>query len=182
MIVMTLRCNHKCRYCHAAVAPMTAKHFDMTLETAQKVVDTIFFSSSPGVTIEFQGGEPLVNWEVFQYIVEYAQAKAQALQKHLTFSLVSNMSLMDEEKLTWILDHAIDISTSLDGEEDIHNSQRIWAEGNSYEKVIYWIARIREERLRRGYSESAATIGALATWTKTSIKKYKENIDTYKNL
>ncbi len=54
MIVTTLRCNHKCQYCHAAVAPMTAKNLDMTQETAKKVVDTIFYTSSPSLTIEFQ--------------------------------------------------------------------------------------------------------------------------------
>jgi MoaA/NifB/PqqE/SkfB family radical SAM enzyme len=36
MIVTTLRCNHKCRYCHAAVAPMTATQFDMDEATAKK--------------------------------------------------------------------------------------------------------------------------------------------------
>lgn len=54
MIVTTLRCNHKCQYCHAAVAPMTAKNMDMTREMAQKVVDTIFYTSSQSLTIEFQ--------------------------------------------------------------------------------------------------------------------------------
>lgn len=54
MIVTTLRCPHKCLYCHAAVAPMTAKNLDMTIETARKVVDTIFYTSSPSLTIEFQ--------------------------------------------------------------------------------------------------------------------------------
>jgi sulfatase maturation enzyme AslB (radical SAM superfamily) len=54
MIVTTLRCNHKCKYCHAAVAPMTAKEFDMSKETAKKVVDTIFYTNSPSLTIEFQ--------------------------------------------------------------------------------------------------------------------------------
>jgi sulfatase maturation enzyme AslB (radical SAM superfamily) len=54
MIVVTLRCNHKCKYCHAAVAPMTAKNFDMTKATAQKVVDAIFYTNSPAFTIEFQ--------------------------------------------------------------------------------------------------------------------------------
>jgi sulfatase maturation enzyme AslB (radical SAM superfamily) len=54
IIVTTLRCNHKCQYCHAAVAPMTAKEMDMTEDTARKVVDAIFFTSSFNLTIEFQ--------------------------------------------------------------------------------------------------------------------------------
>jgi uncharacterized protein len=104
MIVTTLRCNHACKYCHAAVAPMTAKDLDMTVETAEKVVDTIFYSSSPNLTIEFQGGESLVNWKVVQFVIGYAKQKAYFLKKNLTFSLVTNLSLMDDEKLTYLLD------------------------------------------------------------------------------
>jgi sulfatase maturation enzyme AslB (radical SAM superfamily) len=54
MIIVTLRCNHKCKYCHAAVAPETATEFDMDLDTARKTVDTIFYSKSNNLTIEFQ--------------------------------------------------------------------------------------------------------------------------------
>jgi hypothetical protein len=34
---------------------MTAKDMDMTEDTAKKVVDTIFYTSNPSLTIEFQG-------------------------------------------------------------------------------------------------------------------------------
>ena len=54
-MVVTLRCDHKCKYCHAAAAPITAKNYDMSLETAQKAVDTMFYSTATGITIEFQG-------------------------------------------------------------------------------------------------------------------------------
>ncbi|MBT3726523.1 hypothetical protein HOG21_02215 [bacterium] len=53
-MIITLRCNHKCKYCHAAAAPMTAKELDMTEEIAKKTIDTMFFSTSPEITIEFQ--------------------------------------------------------------------------------------------------------------------------------
>jgi hypothetical protein len=36
------------------VAPMSAKEFDMSKETAKKVVDTIFYTNSSSLTIEFQ--------------------------------------------------------------------------------------------------------------------------------
>ena len=181
MIVTTLRCNHKCKYCHAAVAPMTAKDMDMTREIAEKVVDTIFYTSSPGLTIEFQWGESLVNWEIVQFIVEYARYKAHVLEKDLTFALVSNLSLMDEEKLTWLLDRGVSICTSLDGDKLTHNEQRVWKEGDSYDKVTHWMGRINEE-MRKRWAGEKYSMGALSTWTKTSIKNYKKIIDTYIEL
>lgn len=160
---------------------MTAKNMDMTMETARKVVDTIFYSSAPSVTIEFQGGEALVNWNVLKFIVEYSYFKSQILQKEVVFLLVTNLTLMTEEKLQWLLDHNVGISTSLDGDKLTHNSQRIWKEGDSYQNVTYWIKRITEESIKRGAGENFR-VGALTTWTKTSIKNYKNIIDTYKEL
>jgi len=181
MIVTTLRCNHKCKYCHAAVAPMTAKNLDMTLETARKVVDTIFYTSSPGLTIEFQWWESLVNWEVVQFVVEYARNKANVLKKHLTFALVTNLSLMDEEKFQWLLDHRVDICTSLDGDKLTHNEQRIWKEGDSYTTVTYWINRINSEMKKRGAGPNFS-MGVLSTWTKKGLLNYKAIIDAYVSL
>lgn len=75
--------------------------------------------------------------------------KAQALEKHLTFSLVTNLSLMDDKKLTWLLDRGVDICTSLDGDKLTHNGQRIWKEGDSFESVSHWMKKIREEMIAR---------------------------------
>lgn len=178
MIVTTLRCNHKCKYCHAAVAPMTATQFDMTEETAKKVVDTIFYTNSPSFTIEFQWWESLVNYPIVQFITEYAQSRALHLKKNVSFSLVTNLTLMTEEKLQWLLDHKVDICTSLDGNQVTHNNNRSWYEWNSYEMVTYWIKRVSEEKQKRGMWN----IGALLTATKETLPKYKDIIDTYREL
>ena len=178
MIVTTLRCNHKCKYCHAAVAPMSAKQFDMTEETAKRVVDAIFYTNSPDLTIEFQWWESLVNYPIVQFITEYAKTRAEHLWKKLTFSLVTNLTLMTEEKLTWLLDNGVDICTSLDWDKLTHNSNRAWFEWNSFETVTYWMKRVSEEKQKRNMWK----IWALLTVTKETIPKYKTIIDTYVSL
>src|SRR5690606_29961387 len=55
MFVVTLRCNETCVYCHASRANMDAVHTDMSEDTATKAVDLVLQSTSPFVTIEFQG-------------------------------------------------------------------------------------------------------------------------------
>lgn len=179
IIVTTLRCNHKCQYCHAAVAPMSAKNMDMTKKTAKKVVDTIFFTSSPGLTIEFQWWESLVNWDIVKFITEYAEIKATHLGKHLTFSLVSNLTLMDEEKLDYIIKHNIGVSTSLDWDEETHNFNRTFKDWNSFEGVTYWIKRINEEYKKRNIQNR---VWALLTVTKKTLPRHKEIIDAYVDL
>jgi His-Xaa-Ser system radical SAM maturase HxsB len=179
IIVTTLRCNHKCQYCHARVAPMTARDMDMTTDTAKKVVDTIFFSSNQNLTIEFQGWESLVNWDIVKYITEYAEIKAGHLSKNVEFAIVTNLTLMDEEKLAYLMDHNIQISTSLDWDEETHNFNRTFKDGNSFEQVTYWIKRINEEYEKRWLHQK---LGALLTVTKKALPKYKDIIDTYINL
>jgi hypothetical protein len=84
----------------------------------EKAVDLILQTTvAQFVTIEFQGGEPLVNFPVVKHLIEYAEAKNREVGKYLEFTMVSNLALMDEEKLAWLLDHKVQICTSIDGPE-----------------------------------------------------------------
>lgn len=180
MIITTLRCNHHCKYCHAAVAPMSAKNLDMTLETAEKVLDTIFHTNAPAFTIEFQWWESLVNWDVVKFIVENARARAMHFKKIVTFAIVTNLTLMTEEKLDWLIDNHVAISTSLDGDEKNHNNNRTWYNGNSYEKVVYWIKRVQQRYAEK--KVEGTKIWALLTLTKENINDYKPIIHSYIDL
>ena len=90
-----------------------------------------------------------MNYPIVQFIVEYATSKAQHLEKNVSFSLVSNLTLLSEEKLTWLLDRGVDICTSLDGDHVTHNHNRTGYDGDSYERVTYWMKRLDEEKRKR---------------------------------
>lgn len=178
MIVVTLRCNHHCKYCHAAVAPEDASWYDMDQETAKKAVDAIMYTNSSNITIEFQWGEALLNWEIVQYIIEYASEQGMYLNKNITYTLVTNLTLMTEEKLEWLLDRWVNICTSLDGDKVIHNSNRTWYDWDSFDKVSYWIKRVNDEMQSRGMWN----IWALLTTTKETLSRSKEIVDAYVDL
>ena len=182
IMVITLRCNHKCQYCHAAVAPMTAKEMDMTEETAKKSIDTMFYSTSPEITIEFQWWEPLVNWKIIEYTVKYANEKSKKLTKKVNFCLVTNLSLMTEEKLQFLLDNWVDISTSLDWNEEIHNYNRTFKDWNSYNNVTKWLKVINAkykiicDDLNLGFEKK---MWAMLTVTKKTLDNPKWVVDAY---
>lgn len=179
IIVVTLRCNEVCRYCQASRASMRETETDMTVATADKVVDLIMRAPSDTLTIEFQGGEPLVNFEVVKRIVERSLAKAKEHGKQVMFSLVSNLSMMDEEKLAWILANRIQVSTSLDGPQDLHDHLRKLTGGSAYERTVYWMRRINEAYREAGLDEEIYRVEALPTITSYHLKRGRELVDEY---
>ena len=176
IIVVTLRCNFKCIYCQASSTSLDKKGFDMTQETAKKVVDTIFEAPSPGITIEFQGGEPLVNWPIIQYIVKYAEEKNKKAHKDILFSLVSNLSLMTDDKYDFIKKHHISVCTSLDGPEKLHNKNRPYPGYNSYKVTTAWIQKMRKAEKK---DKSLYRLSALLTVSRFSLKYPKQIVDEY---
>ena len=182
VMVITLRCNETCVYCHASRADMDATHTDMTKETAEQSVDLALSSTSPGITIEFQGGEPLVNFEVLKHIVHYAKEKNEAIGKTLEFTLVTNLALMDDEKLDFLLDHKVQICTSIDGPKDLHDKQRKLPTLSSYDAVSHWIPKINQAYTDRGLDPTLYHVEALLTTTRAALPRWKEIVDTYADL
>jgi His-Xaa-Ser system radical SAM maturase HxsB len=177
--VLTHRCNHGCQYCHSSIVGMDRKDTDMTIETAERAVDLVFQTTSPGITIEFQGGEPTANWEVLQHVVEYARQKNALANKSLSFALVTNLSLMDDEKMEYLLDRKVQICTSLDGPEDLHNKIRIFKDGNSHQNLLHWMNKINARYGELGLDTNLYRVEALPTITKPSLHRWKEIVDTY---
>jgi His-Xaa-Ser system radical SAM maturase HxsB len=176
IIAITKRCNFNCIYCQVIPEPMHAKGYDMNLPTAKKVVDRIFECPNPSITIEFQGGEPLVNWKTLKFIVSYAKKKNKKAKKRLRFALVTNLSLMNQERLNFLITNGVSICTSLDGPQELQNKNRPWKGGDSYKILAHWIKKIKEFQKERGLPSH---LNALATITKYSLKYPKEIVDEY---
>jgi His-Xaa-Ser system radical SAM maturase HxsB len=179
IIVVTLRCNETCVYCHASRADMDATHTDMTKELAEKTVDQILRTTNPNVTVEFQGGEPLVNFAVVKHLVEYALEQNRTAGKRLEFTMVSNLSLMDEEKLQFLLKHKVQICTSIDGPEHLHDKQRKLPGLSAHRASAYWIKRINEAYQEMGLDPTLYHVEALLTTTGETLKLWREVVDTY---
>ncbi|MBL4684382.1 MAG: His-Xaa-Ser system radical SAM maturase HxsB [Nannocystaceae bacterium] len=179
LMVVTLRCNETCVYCHASRADMDRVDTDMSRETAEACVEMALKSTSPGITIEFQGGEPLVAFDIVKHTVQYALSKNRAAGKQLEFTMVSNLALMDEEKLAWLVEHRVQICTSIDGPRALHDKQRKLRTLSAYDEAAGWIARINEAYGERGLDPTLYHVEALLTTTKAALHQPKAIVDTY---
>jgi His-Xaa-Ser system radical SAM maturase HxsB len=180
--VLTERCNHGCQYCHSSVVGMDRMDTNMSAEIAEKGVDFALQTTSEGLTIEFQGGEPTANWDVLVHTVKYAQEKNKVAQKKLAFSLVTNLSLMTDERLDFLVTNRVQICTSLDGPQALHNKIRIFKGGDSFENVTTWLKKINDRYSEMGLDTTLYRAEALPTITKYALPQWKEIVDTYVEL
>ncbi len=183
IFVMTLRCNHKCLYCQSGAVGLADKSMDMTWGTAKKAVDMAFKSTSKNITIEFQGGEPLCNWDTLKKTIEYAKSKEKKTGKNLFLALVSNFSLMDEEKAEFLLRNEVSLCTSLDGPAKLHDANRIFSQGNSHSLTVKWLKYFfKKHDEQRDLPYRIFKPSALLTVSKKSLAYHKEIIDEYVKL
>jgi uncharacterized protein len=176
MFVVTLRCEHTCRYCQVSRQAASARsEFDMSEDTARQALDMAFRSPSPHLKIEFQGGEPLLNFPLVRWVVEEAKSRNEHHLKKLTFVIATNLALLDDDVLGFCERESVYLSTSLDGPEDLHNSNRRRPGQDSWAKTVAGIQRVRE-RLGPDW------VSALMTTTDASLDRATEIIDTYVDL
>ena len=182
IMVVTLRCNETCVYCHASRADMSATQTDMTPEIADRAVDLIFQTTNPNVTIEFQGGEPLVVFPLVKRVIERARGVNASIGKRLEFTMVSNLSLMDDEKLEYLVSNKVQICTSIDGPEHLHDKQRKLVGSSAHGEATRWIRRINQAYADLGLDPTLYHVEALLTTTREALPYWKEIVDAYVDL
>ncbi len=178
IVVVTLRCTHGCVYCHAGAAGTREAGVDMTPATARKTLDKIFETPNKRITIEFQGGEPLLNFEVVRLMILGALEKNRTAKKNLGFSVVTNLWPMTDAILDFLVRHGVQICTSLDGPASLHDRQRPLLNGRpTHRRTVAWIRKI-EKRCAR--VKGRPVLGALLTLTRHSLKSPEKIVDAYR--
>ena len=142
IFVVTLRCEHSCPYCQVSRQSTDRTRYDMSEETAQEALRIALESPSPHIKIEFQGGEPLLNFPLIQKIVSDARASGQ--KKQIDFVIASNLALLTEEILEFCKANDVLLSTSLDGPADLHNKNRPRPGNDSHQLAIAGIKKAQK--------------------------------------
>ncbi|HKE16492.1 MAG TPA: radical SAM protein [Kofleriaceae bacterium] len=146
IVVATKRCNLDCVYCHMLPEAVGAdpSRFDLQPDTAEAIVRFIAGTPNECNMIEFQGGEPFLNFEGIRHTVETAKRVNAEVGKRLDFTIVSNLMVAKDEQLAYCAENDIHISYSLNGPPDIHDRYRLTRSGvGSFHKVVRRIAEIQ---------------------------------------
>ena len=171
IFVTTLRCNNQCTYCQVSSQSPDRERYDMTPTVADAAIQFMCRCPAGVLKVEFQGGEPLLNFP----LIEYAVKRTKELNtggRRIEFVVCTNLTLLTDPMMEFFEAHDILISTSLDGPEDLHNKNRPGPHGNTYQAMTRNVRRLQE---RIGPHR----VAALMTTTRETLDQPERVIDEY---
>jgi uncharacterized protein len=135
MLIVTDKCNLRCKYC------IYSDHYEdfhtfrplkMTWDIAKKAIDHfIQLNESPPflsisdrkLDISFFGGEPLLESKLMHRVIEYA--KKIARPRHwIEFSMTTNLTHLPISFAKYLVENDVSLMVSMDGPEFVHDLYR----------------------------------------------------------
>lgn len=140
-------CNMRCQYCYGDGGQFRNAGF-MTKEMAKHFFEILLKNQGENriQKVKFLGGEPLLNFETLKYIVDlWEQMKEKQQDKMITFAFTTNGTLFTPNIIQYIKEKKIGVTISLDGSENIQNSNRRFRDGSpTYDSVMEGIELLEE--------------------------------------
>jgi His-Xaa-Ser system radical SAM maturase HxsB len=134
--------------------------------------DTVFQSPSKILTIEFQGGDPLLRFDLVSYAIERINILNRNQGRIIRFVIASTLHQLTEDMCRYLKKNNVFLSTSLDGPADLHNHNRPIPTRDSYQRTMIGI-----ELARRCLGKGS--VSALMTTSKESLSYPEEIVDEY---
>ena len=122
LVETTNRCNLRCAYCFKQATP---KGIDMSSETARNIALYLKELNLPNITVEFAGGEPLLNRKAIAVLCEALSEWGARVR----FTMQTNATLVDDDAVALALKWHINVSVSLEGRRDDLDRLRPLANG-----------------------------------------------------
>jgi uncharacterized protein len=176
-LIVAQKCNSRCRYCYAGDGNYGQDAF-MSPETARKAIFSALSHYETVETIQFFGGEPFLAADLIESAVEYAEKTAVELGKNTPkFSAVTNLTVLPENMFDLIRKGKLNVITSLDGPAELHDKNRIFADGRpTHDSVVANIRRIVPFGQPRSIEVTYTTAHADAGFTPLRVKNYVRSI------
>ena len=147
VLQVTQDCNLRCKYCVYSgnyYNRVHSKH-KMSEEIALRAVD-FFMERSSAVEspiIGFYGGEPFLEFGLIKKVVNYVNDTYA--DRNCGFNLTTNLTLLNDEIIKFVIKNNVHIMISIDGPEQIQNRNRVFESGKgSFDTVVEKAKKFKE--------------------------------------
>lgn len=147
----TQDCNLKCKYCvyggtyryQRGLEPTKYLDFETARSGLDYIFDIIKHKYKKKFVISFYGGETLLNFDLIKKTVEYSKKKF--LKPKPGFYMTTNLTILNNDILDFLVDNHFHLTVSLDGPKENHNAKRVFPNGKgSFDVVIRNLEKIKK--------------------------------------
>jgi uncharacterized protein len=144
---ITNACNLRCDYCYLDHSPEA-----MTREQGYQAVRTTFETASTygyeRVKLKFAGGEASLAFPIVLALHDCAVDQAKIRGLRLDSILLTNGTLLSDDKILFLKEKGIHVAISLDGLGDLNDTQRKYVDGRGcYDRIDQTIDRLLKQEL-----------------------------------
>lgn len=146
VVTPTNMCNMNCPYCYQGDKTAVNKdskylsdeNMAALKRMVKKAVEEPHAEPIKKITVEWFGGEPLVRKQVVKEFSEYAINIADKHGIDYAATIITNGTLLDAETWQMMIDCRIrDVQITIDGNEEMHNVNRMYLNGKgTYQKIM----------------------------------------------
>ncbi|KKL09503.1 hypothetical protein LCGC14_2565200, partial [marine sediment metagenome] len=129
-----------------------SKSKKMSKEVAREIIDKLSNGRDKKLTLEFHGGEPLLNFDLIKYCVEYGNTKKLSDGNSIfTYGMQTNGTLLNDKKAKFIKENKIQVGISIDGLAKRNNTTRIYRNGKgSFENILAGVNILKKHNIPFG--------------------------------
>lgn len=121
----TNKCNLGCNYCYIGTLQTTG---GMNLEVRQKLIvkliETADRRSLSAINLKIAGGEPMIQFNIWKDFIKDVQTAFTQKKCKVTFSVLTNLTFIDQEVIDFAKLNNIVFGVTLDGLERYHDLAR----------------------------------------------------------
>ncbi len=172
-------CNLACKYCYAEEQGSNARGKLMTFDVAKQAVDYLVEKSRnrPHLSIQFFGGEALLNFRLIKQVVEYCKGLEKTTDKKFFYQISTNGVLLTPEARKFLVEHQFASLVSIDGDKEGHDRNRVMRGGaGSYDRVVDNALKFQQDYLDNGQHHEQLKIRATLTRNNASAIKAADAI------
>lgn len=197
-IFLTENCNLRCSYCYEYE---TKNIQDTSLDFASFKKHLSYFINNyvikDRLNITFFGGEPLLKYDLIKQIIAYCKKIELGNNYKITFSITTNGTLLDDEKIEFFKKNDLHITCSYEGLKTLHDKHRKFSTGqgsfdlikkklNQYSKDMPILARSTFSSFNISFKDWLTSLTSIGIYNMTFAfaftKKTHYSEETYQNV
>ncbi len=130
-------CNLGCSYCYISTLNTSKGMKDEVQEQLlYKLKEVVFRRNIRHIVLRLAGGEPLGQFKMWKLFIPHAIDALAKVGCKLEFAFITNLTILNDEIISFSKEYKISYGVSLDGVDDIHDATRSFRSGRGSFKIV----------------------------------------------